>query len=200
MESESKKTRDIILDATNVLLARKGYKKMKVEDIALEAGIGKGSVYLHFESKEDIALAHLDRMVAGIREHLKQICESADTASTRLEKVLVDRIMIRFDNVQHYSQSINELMEIIRPSLANRRVNLVNVEAEMIASLISDGQNSGEFAPGSAKTLGKTLVDATDSLLPYSLSAFETKDRREVKRRAVALTNLLINGLRYRRQ
>src|SRR6187397_2922070 len=44
-------TRDAILDATDRLLARYGYKKMTIDDLAHEVGIGKGSVYLHFSSK-----------------------------------------------------------------------------------------------------------------------------------------------------
>ena len=52
----SPSTREAILDATDRLLARYGYKKMTIEDLAREVGIGKGSVYLHFPSKEEIAL------------------------------------------------------------------------------------------------------------------------------------------------
>ena len=60
-------TRDAILLATDRLLARYGYKKMTIDDLANEVGIGKGSVYLHFSSKEEIALSHID----GIIEKLK---------------------------------------------------------------------------------------------------------------------------------
>ena len=200
MPKNQNNVRDSILDASDRLLARSGYKRMKVEDIAREAGIGKGSVYLHFESKEELALAHLDRLIVNIREHLKQVFESSAPASKRLNMLMIDRVMLRFDNVQNFTQSLNELIATARPSIVKRRKKQVDVEAEMIAALIADGQKSGEFGAGDTKQLSKTLVDATDSLLPYSLSAFEKKTRREVKRRAVAVTELLIDGLRYRRQ
>ena len=45
-------TRDRILDAAERLLARFGYKKTTMEDIAREAGLGKRTLYLHFASKE----------------------------------------------------------------------------------------------------------------------------------------------------
>ena len=50
--------KDAILDSTERLLARFGYRKMTVEDIAVEAGIGKGTIYLHFSSKEELVLSH----------------------------------------------------------------------------------------------------------------------------------------------
>ena len=48
---------DLILDAADRLLARYGYRKMTIDDVAKEVGIGKGTIYLHFKSKEEIALA-----------------------------------------------------------------------------------------------------------------------------------------------
>ncbi len=51
-DAVQKSTRDAILDATDRLLTRNGYKKMTIDDLAKEVGIGKGSVYLHFKSKE----------------------------------------------------------------------------------------------------------------------------------------------------
>ena len=60
--------RSAILDATDLLLSKYGYKKMTIDDLAAEAGIGKGSVYLHFSSKEEIVLSHVDRIIDSLRE------------------------------------------------------------------------------------------------------------------------------------
>ena len=68
---QPKSTRDAILDATERLLARYGYKKMTIDDLAQEVGIGKGSVYLHFTSKEEIALSHIDRIIEKLKARLK---------------------------------------------------------------------------------------------------------------------------------
>ena len=43
--------REAIPDAVDRRLARFGYKKMTVDGLAEEAGIGKGTVYLHFPSR-----------------------------------------------------------------------------------------------------------------------------------------------------
>ena len=68
--------KDAILDATDRLLARYGYRKMTVEDIAHEAGIGKGTIYLHFTSKEEIVLSHVDRIVDRVKQRLREIAAS----------------------------------------------------------------------------------------------------------------------------
>ena len=43
-----------ILDVASTLIVRYGYDKTSVSDIAKEAGISKGAVYLHFESKDEL--------------------------------------------------------------------------------------------------------------------------------------------------
>lgn len=43
-----------ILDAAETLILRWGYNKTNVEDIAKEAGVGKGTIYLHWKTREDL--------------------------------------------------------------------------------------------------------------------------------------------------
>src|SRR6476660_2251539 len=93
---KQKEVRDAILDATDSLLSRYGYKKMTIDDLAKEVGIGKGSVYLHFESKQEIALSHIDRIVERLKTSLYATSQSKATPEKKLRKMLTDRVMLRF--------------------------------------------------------------------------------------------------------
>lgn len=66
---------DRVLDAAAELLVRWGYRRVTVEDVAAHAGIGKGTVYLHFHTKEALFLTALLRgyrsVVAGITERMR---------------------------------------------------------------------------------------------------------------------------------
>ena len=53
--------REQIIDAAVETLHRQGFNGSSVQDIAEAAGAPKGSFYNHFESKEEIAVAALDR-------------------------------------------------------------------------------------------------------------------------------------------
>jgi AcrR family transcriptional regulator len=189
-------TRDALLDATDRLLARYGYKKMTIDDLAREVGIGKGSVYLHFTSKEEIALSHIDRIIDRLKARLRQIAEKNTDVEKRLAEMLVERVVYRFDSVQHYSQSLNDLLARIRQKLLERRKRHFNEEAGIFAAIIVEGQAAGVFAPGDAVQLAQSLLTATNSLLPYSLSTAELGDRSDIAKRVRKIADLLIKGLK----
>src|SRR6185436_14291657 len=134
--------KDAILDATDRLLARFGYRKMTVEDIAVEAGIGKGTIYLHFSSKEEVVLSHIDRIVERLQERLREIAASNVKAAERLRQMLLTRVLFRFDSIQHYTQSLNDLLAVLRPGLLSRRAQYFEAEAQIFAQVLNAGRQS----------------------------------------------------------
>ncbi|WP_117210153.1 TetR/AcrR family transcriptional regulator [Allorhizocola rhizosphaerae] len=72
---------DRILDAARDLLLRWGYRRVTIDEIARRAGVGKGTVYLHWRSREQLffavgareAVAMLGAVVAAMRDDPRQI-------------------------------------------------------------------------------------------------------------------------------
>ena len=54
---------DAIVSAVNRLLAEKGFDLMTVDEVAVDVGIAKASLYKHFSSKEDLAAAAMVRVI-----------------------------------------------------------------------------------------------------------------------------------------
>lgn len=189
-------TRDAILLATDRLLARHGYKKMTIDDLANEVGIGKGSVYLHFSSKEEIALSHIDGIIEKLKSTLRAIAAKPLAVDIRLREMLLERVLYRFDSVQHYRQSLNELLAVLRPKLLERRKRYFREEARIFSEIIAEGQRSKLFAKSDPDDTAITFLSATNALLPYSLSAIELGDRVEVADRTRKTADVLIRGIR----
>ena len=191
--------KDAILDATDRLLARYGYKKMTVEDISVEVGIGKGTIYLHFTSKEEIVLSHIDRIVERVKERLREQAASDAPAAERLRAMMLTRVLYRFDSIQHYTQSLSDLLAALRPGLMARRALYFEAEAQIFAELLIAGRESGEFDFQDEKATARALLQATNGLLPYSLSTTELGAREEVEQRAADIADLVMRGLLNRK-
>jgi AcrR family transcriptional regulator len=188
-------TRDAILDAVDVLLARFGYRKMTMEDVASEAGIGKGTIYLHFPSKEELVLSHVDRIVERVAARMREVSSSGLAPAERVRRMLSERVMVRFDAVQGYRESLSELLASIRPALLARRRRHMALEAGALAAVL------GELGLGSAepRDMAETMLVATNALLPFGLSTKELGARTAVKRRVEAIAALLVEGARRTR-
>jgi AcrR family transcriptional regulator len=187
--------RDLILDAADRLLARYGYKKMTMDDLAQEVGIGKGTIYLHFPSKEEVVLSHVDRIVERLKVELLKIARGGGVPAARLRRMLVTRVMFRFDSVQHYTESLSDLLAALRPGLLARRRRHFEEEAEVLSEVLREGRRKGEFNFREARAAARTLLTATNALLPYSLSARELGGRAELEAEAARVVEMLLTGL-----
>lgn len=192
---QSKEVREALLDATERILSSSGYKKMTIDQLATEVGIGKGSVYLHFPSKEEIALSHIDRIIERLKAEMTSIAERDIPLADRLRLMLLARVLFRFDSVQHYTQSLNDLLAAIRPKLLARRKGYFDEEAKLIAGVIAEGIADGTFSAADADEAAEILVLATNTLLPFSLTTRELGERSEIESKMNRLTALLLEGL-----
>ncbi len=194
---QTKEVREAILDATNDFFATHGYKKMTIDCLARQVGIGKGSVYLHFTSKEEIALSHIDRIIERLAEELKIIAEKKISPKEKLRRMLLKRVLHRFDSVQHYTQNLNDLLSALRPKLLARRRTYFETEAGIFAKVIEEGQKSKIFAAGNALRTAETFLLATNSLLPFSLTTIELGNRDDIEEKTLRVANLLLKGVIY---
>ena len=191
--------RDAILDAANELLGRYGYNKMTVDDLAAEVGIGKGTIYLHFPSKEEVVLSTIDRMVDRLLVKLAEIAEGPGSVPSRLESMLVTRILYRFDNRHHDSKSMDELLSALRTPYLARRERYFAAEAAVLVEVLEEGRAHDELSLDDVAITAQTLILATNALLPSNLSARELGKRKHVAEQATALARLLVRGLDPRR-
>lgn len=79
--------REAILRAATKVFAGKGYFNSKVADIAKEAGIADGTVYLYFKSKDEILHSIFDRAMAEFIEEGKRELKDFDNAKDKLRRI-----------------------------------------------------------------------------------------------------------------
>jgi AcrR family transcriptional regulator len=93
--SERERRGERILDAAAELVLRHGYRRVTIEDIATRAGIGKGTIYLHWKTREALFYALLTRESIGlVRAQIDRIgTDPAEALPHRLVRTIIEHSM-----------------------------------------------------------------------------------------------------------
>src|SRR6266852_7801985 len=78
----------LILQVAEEVLMEKGYYETSIDEIAARVGIAKGTVYLHFPSKEDLVIAILERNAQAVVELVEAMMSAPLLARDKLEAIL----------------------------------------------------------------------------------------------------------------
>ncbi len=157
--------REAILRAAVKVFAGKGYFNSKVTDIAGEAGIADGTVYLYFKSKEEILHSIFDRaMDEFISEGKREIAEIGEAdkklrriAELHLEKLGADRDLAIVFQVE-LRGSTKFMEEFSAAGFAEY--------LEIIHQTIEEGQQTGIFRKDlNATVCSKILFGALDEMV-----------------------------------
>jgi hypothetical protein len=105
------------------------------------------------------------------------------------------RVLDRFDYARRHAPSIDQKLAMMRQELLHRRAAHFARESVALARVITHGCGAGELRAVDPMTAGRALVDATNALLPYSLSVQELGRRAALARRLDELLDLLLAGM-----
>lgn len=86
-EAAPSANRDRLLVAASRLIHQRGFARTRLADVATEAGVALGSVYFYFRSKDDIAVAIVDRRLERLERALATAAGKPDPVS-RLDAVI----------------------------------------------------------------------------------------------------------------
>jgi AcrR family transcriptional regulator len=194
--AQSATTRTALLDAAERLLARTGYRKITMDDLAQEAGLSRRTVYVYFRSKDEVVLGTIDRIVDRVSERLETLARGPGTAQERLGEMLVERVRIRVESVRDYAHALDGIFAGLRPAYLERRRGYFEAEAAQLAKVLREGIREGALQRRDVRATSQLLVTATNALLPHGLSPAQLLDVEATLRQARALAQLLVGGLR----
>jgi AcrR family transcriptional regulator len=136
--------RQIFLAACRVL-ARKSFHEASVKELALEAGLAAGSIYLYLQSKDEILVLIAESMVAELVEMLPAIRERAagDPRRELIETMraildVIDRYREGFTVLHHEGRYLER-----RPRYREAMRTVVRPYVQAVAEVLERGRASG---------------------------------------------------------
>lgn len=152
------------------VFARKGFQGASLDDIALAADVSKGTVYLYFDSKEELFYATFQAFQAEVVYRCESAMEREVLARDKLSACLAVSLATLRDNIELYPLTL-EVWAAAGSGPARERFALAMKELyrqfrDMSAELIETGKKSGEFAEQvDSAAVAAWLVGGMDGLM-----------------------------------
>lgn len=143
-----------IIEAATKIFAKKGFFKAKVSEIAKEARVADGTIYLYFENKDSVLISLFEEQMKGVIENMIDRISGTDDPAKKLEQFALTHLQLVEDN--------KSMAEIIQVELRQSSKFMKEYKNEkfaqyldLIADIVREGQEKGVFrkdvVPGIAK-------------------------------------------------
>ena len=193
MKNKNKDKHIRIIKAATKIFAQKGFFQAKVSDIAKEAQVADGTIYLYFENKDDILISLFEEQMNRVLEDMKKQISKENDAIKKIEKFAYNHLKLMELN--------KNMAEIIQVELRQSTKFMKEYKNEkfhqylnLIGDIIEEGQQKGIFKkdiiPGIAK---RAFFGALDEM-----SRFWVLSRRrkyDIETAAKQISDYFLTGL-----
>ncbi|MCK4856712.1 MAG: TetR/AcrR family transcriptional regulator [candidate division Zixibacteria bacterium] len=135
--------KEMILDAALEIFSRHGYERSDVDAIARQAGIGKGTIYRHFPSKQKLFLALVDRGYELLKERMKLVPRLRDSLQQAFRRGMESHANFFIENPKYYRVMMLELPDYrlrIGGDIMRRHQRYIQPLVKGIKTRIKNGQ------------------------------------------------------------
>ena len=134
----------LILDAAIKLFRHYGYRRTSMEDIAREAGVAKGTLYLYFDSKDQLFHALTQQLKDLIHGAFDEVMAAGGTASERIEGILLAKYGFYYEWVLS-SPHAAEVIGYSKEVQAQSGEDWDKAYLTILRDLLAEGEAEGSF-------------------------------------------------------
>lgn len=185
--------RELIMNAAISVFARNGYHQSRIADVAREAGVAAGTIYLYFKNKDDLLISIFEERVQRFIQEFQRRLNQEENAEAKLRKLVHLHL---FEMQEHPDLAAVFQLELrqSRHFMSSYPKTDLKGYFDLIGQIIEEGQEQGLFRKdlylGAAK---KGFFGAIDETVTSWLLAGRDYDLTHM---AAPLADLFTRGLR----
>jgi len=186
----------MLIDAADEVFRHFGFKKASIEDIAKIAGVGKGSVYLHFESKEALFEAVLRQILSRGAQGLEATVEAATSPLGKLRAFVEERMAqgaeifrFGFNGLQGDASALSSLAEFAGVG-KKVMIEFRDKELALLGRILDEGRTTGVFHVSDTDAVAMGLLGVT-----YAGIARMASGGDAARKSLTVIFDLLLRGL-----
>ncbi|OFW70772.1 MAG: hypothetical protein A2V52_02120 [Actinobacteria bacterium RBG_19FT_COMBO_54_7] len=189
-----------IVNAGIQVFSRKGFNRCSVEDILQEANVARATFYSYFDSKKDLFVELIDRILRTMYEimaaEMQTLPRSLDELQENTRRAVVKLFEFFRDNLEFAAIYIQEVMGM-NPEIDYRIVEWQQKVAELLKIILQTGIENGMFRPMDVDIVANLISGAPQHL---GLHLFLYTEHVDIPRAADAVADYLIYGLAPREE
>jgi len=161
-EREKERRRQQIMVAAKRVFSLTGFSKSTMEDIAKEAELSPGTIYLYFKNKDELYASLSVRILQYLSIRLKHVIENTDLQPEQYIDALKQAMLDVYDFdplivINLFQLQSSETLKSLTPELLDEIVDLSRNSLEAMASIFQMGIEKGVFIDRHPFALADTL-------------------------------------------
>jgi len=158
-----------IQQATMRVIARKGMAAATMQEIADEAGVAKGTIYLYFRDRDELVEKTFETAITELHQRVDGVMSGNAPFADRLRAMMTAAIEFFRDNREFFR--LYASLRIPEGSPAQQRRNQRNCKPqyqnriERFAVVLQEAMDHGEIRPMNARRLALFLIEGINSIV-----------------------------------
>ncbi len=136
--------RERILKAALKIFAQKGFYPARISDIAKEAGVAEGTIYIYFDSKEDLILSVFREKMGQWMERLSAMLSEAESSKEKLRIIVSTHFSTLYNN-PHLAQLVQVELRACSAFMRGGSAPEMRRYLRIIEEVLREGKERGEF-------------------------------------------------------
>jgi TetR/AcrR family fatty acid metabolism transcriptional regulator len=193
MKTKSNEKYYRIINAATKIFAKKGFYQAKVSEIANEAKVADGTIYLYFENKDSILISLFEEQMSRVLDDMREGISKETDAVKKIEKFALNHLKLIEQN--------KDVAEIIQVELRQSSKFMKEYKNEkfaeylnLIGDIIQEGQKKGIFKkdiiPGIAK---RAFFGALDEMSRFWV--LSSRRKYDIETAAKQISEYFLSGL-----
>ncbi len=193
MSSNRGSKHETILNAAVKVFARQGFHHSRIADIAEEAGVASGTIYLYFRNKDDVLISVFEESLDHVIREIKAELDKLSSPEDKLSRVIDLHLKMLKEH--------RDIAEVLQVELRQSHKFMKEYEPvrwieylDIIGGVLQEGQKQGVFRKDLSLSVFKRAVfGAMDEIALYWVVA--KKDEKYLEQAARELARLMLEGL-----
>lgn len=190
------KKRQEILQASARVFRQKGFNGARIQDIADELGMQKGSLYYYIDTKEDLLKGLVEDIIQQCNQAIESIVNTKFTASQKLYMCMESHLRLFHQNIDAFGIFMQEDLQLINNSSEQDIFIMIKNYEKQWIRILDEGVKTNEFILENDKNV---ILLSIFGMMNWSYRWYKKSMKLPIQEIARIQYEMVLNGIKLKK-